>query len=746
MAGSIVRKRGHQDVVPNVPGLITKSSALRIQQAAGHGRVGAAWRQLWSYGVAPSTEQTMQDIKMKWKTMPQDPCPDTGAPLPQITSARIASTERLHKAAQRLKSGTAFDALGWCTESMHQLLQAASAASCVRQLVETYLRGEMPSTATDLLNIALIIPLNKSEAGGIRPISIPTVFRKLAATVCILEYTTHICRYVGASQHGAGMSSGAAVMAERVDLLIAMDPQRLFVQVDVANAFSSASRRSTLDALRDCAPELALSQQSWLCRPARAVVTQPDGSRVVIQTTNGIPQGDPLSSLAFACLLRRATKEFLHQWRRSDSPQAAGAADIASHPTNAGAPSDEAASAVPQAAGAAPGFLESTGALPPEALDESAHMRLSACPGIDILAYADDIILVLHPSLASRAWELWKRILLRHNLKVQSKKTVVYHPQGSGPIDGELRQVFSTQPSQTGLVLCGLPIWDKCSGAEDTPVIPFGSREFVDAYLTSQSLVFEGRLQALTSLQETLETEAAQHMALYLLRSSVLAKHIHLLRAIPTPLAMLLGWARRADDNVQQTLGRILDLPELSADKVEALQVPVSCGGLGFHSLAWEAPKHHISHVLSIRAKYGNLAATMLQSRQSHPLPHAVNAVLESASTELPPRLSIFHAASAANDDDDEWPWGFQQVACLYEELSGQTICIVLKKTHHELLTDGCKHATPLLTAALYKPFRRAPHLQPVQPLGDHRTLTPAFLNRTALLYMVSLSWADLCR
>eukprot|EP00971_Amphidinium_carterae_P032870 647084-Amphidinium_carterae.1 len=79
-----------------------------------------------------------------------------------------------------------------------------------------------------------------------------------------------------------------------------MDPQRLFVQVDVANAFSSASRCSTLDALRDCAPELALSQQSWLCRPARAVVTQPDGTRVVIQTTNGIPQGDPLSSLAFA--------------------------------------------------------------------------------------------------------------------------------------------------------------------------------------------------------------------------------------------------------------------------------------------------------------------------------------------------------------------------------------------------------------------------------------------------------------
>eukprot|EP00971_Amphidinium_carterae_P004289 85566-Amphidinium_carterae.1 len=109
----------------------------------------------------------------------------------------------------------------------------------------------------------------------------------------------------------------------------------------------------------------------------------------------------------------------------------------------------------------------------------------------------------------------------------------------------------------------------------------------------------------------------------------------------------------------------------------------------------------------------------MLQSKQSHPLPNAASA--------------FFHAASAATDD--EWPWRFQQAACLYEELSGQSICTVLKKTHHELLTDGCKHATPLRTTALYKPFQRAPHLRPVQPLGDHRTLTLAFLHRTALLW-----------
>eukprot|EP00971_Amphidinium_carterae_P072816 1440093-Amphidinium_carterae.1 len=62
------------------------------------------------------------------------------------------------------------------------------------------------------------------------------------------------------AQHGARMSSGADIMAERVDPVIDLDPSRLFVQVDVANAFSSAARRSTLEALRECSPQLALSQ------------------------------------------------------------------------------------------------------------------------------------------------------------------------------------------------------------------------------------------------------------------------------------------------------------------------------------------------------------------------------------------------------------------------------------------------------------------------------------------------------
>eukprot|EP00971_Amphidinium_carterae_P223039 4425860-Amphidinium_carterae.2 len=386
----------------------------------------------------------------------------------------------------------------------------------------------------------------------------------------------------------------------------------VFIQVDIENAFSSASRQSTLAALHDCAPELALSQQSWLCVPAQAVMSQPQGNRVVLTTSNGIPQGDPLSSLAFACLLRSATKTFMREWQRQAPPGRIVPGD------SAGADAD-----MPQAAGAAMPYThtpqvrhradymssQAASAAATSDMHEAAHMRMCACPRIDILAYADDIILVMHPQIATPAWDLWKRILARHNLKVQAEKTVVFHPAGAGPLDGELLAVFASQPKRTGLVLCGLPIWSKESGEEDGQAIPFGTPEFVAEYLEAHAQVMEGRLRALTSLQEALDTHNAQHVALYLLRSSLLAKHLHLLRAVPTPL--LLGWARRIDGQVLHTLSEILDLPALGPNQVEALQIPVNCGGLGFHSLAWEACKHHVSHVLSVRAKYGNLAAAL---------------------------------------------------------------------------------------------------------------------------------------
>eukprot|EP00971_Amphidinium_carterae_P063929 1265428-Amphidinium_carterae.1 len=205
-----------------------------------------------------------------------------------------------------------------------------------------------------------------------------------------------------------------------------------------------------------------------------------------------------------------------------DIPQSAGAALSASHAASAALQNNMLPSTIldeTQSAGGEHTISQTASAASANGPHEAAHMRMCACPGIDILAYADDIILVLHPEIATLAWDLWKRILARHNLRVQADKTVVFHPAGAGPLDGELLAVFASQPKRTGLVLCGLPIWSKESRKGDSQAIPFGTPEFVAEYLEAHAQVMEGRLRALSSLQEALDTHNAQHVALYLLRS-----------------------------------------------------------------------------------------------------------------------------------------------------------------------------------------------------------------------------------
>eukprot|EP00971_Amphidinium_carterae_P096107 1901829-Amphidinium_carterae.2 len=161
-------------------------------------------------------------------------------------------------------------------------------------------------------------------------------------------------------------------------------------------------------------------------------------------------------------------------------------------------------------------------------------------------------------------------------------------------------------------------------------------------------------------------------------RSRLLAKHIHLLRVVPTPL--LLGRAKQIDGQVLDTLSNILDLSSLGPNQVEALQILVSCGGLGFHSLAWEACKHHVT-CESCAVSEGQVWPSCC--RQC-PFPEAVSADPQSdsqraagvadATNQLHYTAGAVgrHGASAASEE--AWAWGCQQACLLLEELAGSSV------------------------------------------------------------------------
>ena len=174
-----------------------------------------------------------------------------------------------------------------------------------RELLTLYATGELGRKATDLLNSSLAIPLKKNTPGtSLRPIAVPTAFRKVYARVCVMKFRTELKEASGPFQYAAMQADGCRniALALRHSRSVAGEDQ-VFLRTDINNAFNQADRQATLDSLALAHPLLQASQYAWLRHPTHAFLPAWQGGRRQMCTDVGIPQGDPLSSLAFTILL-----------------------------------------------------------------------------------------------------------------------------------------------------------------------------------------------------------------------------------------------------------------------------------------------------------------------------------------------------------------------------------------------------------------------------------------------------------
>ena len=105
----------------------------------------------------------------------------------------------------------------------------------------------------------------------------------------------------GPHQFAAMMPDGARCVASHLRAQTSPDQQtRVFVRTDIRNAFNEIDRQHVLASLESANPLLAAFQLCWLHRPTTAFMHANEGTRRILHTNVGIPQGDPFSSLAFA--------------------------------------------------------------------------------------------------------------------------------------------------------------------------------------------------------------------------------------------------------------------------------------------------------------------------------------------------------------------------------------------------------------------------------------------------------------
>ena len=138
-----------------------------------------------------------------------------------------------------------------------------------------------------------------------RPVAGGETLRKLTARALMRGHRDALLSAAGEFQFGAGRPAGAETLLHTVQAVAAHRPSHAWVQLDVANAFPSVSRRAVLEAVEEFAPVLLPLAETFLRRTSSFLYLGADGQGEELHATLGVEQGDVLGPLLFAVGFRR---------------------------------------------------------------------------------------------------------------------------------------------------------------------------------------------------------------------------------------------------------------------------------------------------------------------------------------------------------------------------------------------------------------------------------------------------------
>ena len=143
--------------------------------------------------------------------------------------------------------------------------------------------------------------------GGVRPIAIGEIYRRLTAKCLLEEIRPDARRHFWPVQTGVCVPAGvdAAVHTVRAWANRSNNcQQKVLVKLDFHNAFNTISRKAVLDAVETDFP--TLSRWAWWC------YGQPSGLRFgggTLASAGGVQQGDPLGPLLFAAAIQSLAQD-----------------------------------------------------------------------------------------------------------------------------------------------------------------------------------------------------------------------------------------------------------------------------------------------------------------------------------------------------------------------------------------------------------------------------------------------------
>ena len=299
------RRLGENDNVIGEGGL-SRDTARSLYAAAQRGQLGKAWKQL-------RTPPPMSVTSEVWAQAKQKLCPlgDDRPDIPMFAAPGDwqPTLGEFKKALSRLKVGKAQDLGGWSSE----LLQHSLHTPYLRDLghkwvVHMAVATNLHARRSELLHATKLVALDKG-GGQLRPICVSTIWVKLISYLLLPEARECLDPHLQGRQFGVGTSQGATAMIMHVKAHLAQFPEHVAVQLDFKNAFCTLHRQTCLEvvaALLGSQPAWFQAVSNMLTRPTHLL---PPGEGEAFSTYDGIPQGDPMSTLLFATAMTTVVRQ-----------------------------------------------------------------------------------------------------------------------------------------------------------------------------------------------------------------------------------------------------------------------------------------------------------------------------------------------------------------------------------------------------------------------------------------------------
>ena len=250
--------------------------------------------------VITPTSEVVTALRLKHPPSPLDLSPPPTEPVSQTSSVseeEVMVTLKSFRPSSAdgvdgLRLGHLKDLVAPQTAEAGRRLQLALANLCSKLL-----QGQIPQHARDLLFAANLTALRKKD-GGVRPIAVGNVIRRLASKMAAKCVIPELRRQLPPVQLGVGVSSGCEAAAHHVRAFVqspVMPGNNVLVKLDMKNAFNTVRQDHFLEVCSSRAPSILRLASTAYATSSHLVI----GNETILSET-GVQHGDPLGPVMFA--------------------------------------------------------------------------------------------------------------------------------------------------------------------------------------------------------------------------------------------------------------------------------------------------------------------------------------------------------------------------------------------------------------------------------------------------------------